>query len=121
MLVSLYSSLNKPIYVTSPLAAETAKLLSNAYLSMLITFWNESDELINTLGLNSSEVARLVCADGRMSNYGTSKFGHPYGGKCLPVCMDELIDAFRLQGLNPVLFESVRAYNLRIKSRNDDP
>lgn len=120
-LAALYEPLKKPIFITDATSAETAKLLANAYLSMLITFWNESDDLINKLGLSNSEVARLVCSDARMSNYGTAKFGHPYGGKCLPRCMDELIHTFRGEGLNPLLFEAVRAYNLRIKAVNDNP
>ena len=117
-LVSLYEPLNKPIYVASQTSAETVELLSNAYLSVLITFWNEADELINKLGLHSTEVARLVCSDSRMSDYGTSKFGHPFGGKCLPVCLDTLIEGFRGAGLNPLLFESVKAYNLKVKKRH---
>lgn len=114
-LVSLYAPMKRPIYVTSTTASETAKLLANSYLSVLITFWNESDELIKKLDLNSKEVARLVCADNRMSTYGTSKFGEPYGGKCLPVCVDELIAAFRHEGLNPLLFEAIKKYNERIQ------
>ncbi|MGD0072239.1 MAG: hypothetical protein ABSB71_11845 [Candidatus Bathyarchaeia archaeon] len=68
----------------------------------------------------TSEVARLVCADSRVSTYGTSKFGHPFGGKCLPICMDELITAFRSEGLNPLLFEAVKTYNLRIQNKHDN-
>src|SRR5208283_4816784 len=115
-LFSFYAPLKKPTYVTSLTASETAKLLSNSYLSVLITFWIEADELIRKLGLNINEVARLVCAYTRMSTYGTSKFGQPFEGKCLPICMDELINAFRREGLNPLLFEAVRTYNLRIKT-----
>jgi len=55
-----------------------------------------------------------------MSTYGASKFGHPFGGKCLPMCMDELITAFRGEGLNPLLFEAVKTYNLRIQNKHDD-
>jgi len=119
-LVTLYAPLKKPIYVTSLTESEAAKLLSNAYLSVLITFWNEADELSKKLGLTTSEVARLVCADSRMSTYGASKFGHPFGGRCLPMCMDELISAFRGEGLNPLLFEAVKTYNLRIQNKHDN-
>ena len=120
LLSSLYAPIQKPIYITSRSEAEAAKLLSNAYLSVLITFWNEADELTNKLKINSKEVARLVCSDVRMSSYGTSKFGHPYDGKCLPMCMDELIAAFRGAGLNPMLLEAARTYNSRIKKPHDN-
>ena len=64
---------------------------------------------------NIDEVAELVRADRRVSAYGTSKFGQPFGGKCLPSNLDQLISAFRSQGLNPLLFEAIKKYNLRLK------
>jgi UDPglucose 6-dehydrogenase len=114
-LVSLYAPMNKPIFVTNPTTSEAAKLLSNSYLAMLITFWNEANELAEKLGLNIHEVAKLVRADSRVSVYGTSKFGQPFGGKCLPSNLDQLIDAFHSEGLNPLLFEAIKKYNLRLQ------
>jgi len=114
-LVSLYAPLEKPIFITDPTTSEAAKLLSNSYLAMLITFWNEASELAEKRGLNIHEVAELVRADSRVSAYGTSKFGQPFGGKCLPSNLDQLIDAFRSAGLNPLLFEAVKKYNQRLQ------
>ena len=114
-LVSLYAPLEKPIFITDPTTSEAAKLLSNSYLAMLITFWNEANELAEKLGLNIREVAELVRADSRVSAYGTSKFGQPFGGKCLPANIDQLISAFRSKGLNPLLFEAIKKYNLRLQ------
>jgi UDPglucose 6-dehydrogenase len=114
-LVSLYAPLKKPIFITDPTTSEAAKILSNSYLAMLITFWNEANELAEKLELNIREVAELVCADSRMSGYGTSKFGEPFGGKCLPASVDQLIDAFHSEGLNPTLFEAIKKYNLRLE------
>jgi UDPglucose 6-dehydrogenase len=114
-LVSLYAPMNKPIFVTNPTTSEAAKLLSNSYLAMLITFWNEANELAEKLGLNIHEVAKLVRADSRMSAYGTSKFGQPFGGKCLPSNLDQLINTFHSERLNPLLFEAVKKYNLRLQ------
>jgi UDPglucose 6-dehydrogenase len=114
-LVSLYTPMNKPIFVTNPTTSEAAKLLSNSYLAMLITFWNEANELAEKLGADIDEVAELVRADHRVSAYGTSKFGQPFGGKCLPSNLEQLINAFRDQGLNPLLFEAIKKYNLRLQ------
>jgi len=114
-LVSLYAPMNKPIFVTNPTTSEAAKLLSNSYLAMLITFWNEANELAEKLGLNIHEVAKLVRTDSRMSAYGTSKFGQPFGGKCLPSNLDQLINTFHSERLNPLLFEAVKKYNLRLQ------
>jgi UDPglucose 6-dehydrogenase len=114
-LVSLYAPMNKPIFVTDPTTSEAAKLLSNSYLAMLITFWNEANELAEKLGLNIHEVAKLVRADRRVAAYGTSKFGQPFGGKCLPSNLDQLINTFHSEGLNPLLFEAIKKYNLRLQ------
>jgi hypothetical protein len=48
------------------------------------------------------------------------KSGQPFYVKCLSMCMDELITAFRSQGLNPLVFEAFKTYNLRIKNRYDN-
>jgi nucleotide sugar dehydrogenase len=113
-LVSLYEPMNKPIFVTDPTTSETVKLLSNSYLAMLITFWNEANELAEKLGLNIHEVAELVRADHRVAAYGTSKFGEPFEGKCLPANLNQVIAAFHNSGLNPLLFEAIKKYNQRL-------
>lgn len=114
-LSSLYEPMRKPIFVTDPTTSEAVKLLSNSYLAVLITFWNEANELAGKLGASIDKIAKLVCADRRMSAYGTCKFGQPFGGKCLPSNLDQLINAFHAQGLNPLLFEAVKKYNLRMQ------
>lgn len=114
-LVSLYEPLKKPIYITDSTTSEAVKILSNSYLAMLITFWNEATEFSQKIGLNIREVAELVRADSRISTYGTSQFGQPFGGRCLPANIDQLINGFQNAGLNPLLFEAVRKYNLRLQ------
>jgi UDPglucose 6-dehydrogenase len=113
-LVSLYSPMKKPVFITDPTSSEAAKLLSNSHLAMLITFWNEADQLAEKCGLDISELAKLVTADNRISLYGTSKFGEPFEGKCLPANLDQLITAFHDAGLNPLLFEAIKKYNQRL-------
>jgi len=117
MIASLYAPLNRPIFITNPTTSEAAKILSNSYLAMLITFWNEANELAKKLNLSVSEVSELVCADRRMSTHGTSKFGEPFGGKCLPESVDKVISAFHSERLNPLLFEAIKRYNVRLRQR----
>lgn len=62
----------------------------------------------------------MVRVDTRVSTFGRAKFGQPFEGECLPICMDKLINAFRREGLNPLLFEAVRTCNLRIKTLHDN-
>ena len=114
-LVSLYAPMNKQIFVTDTTTSEAVKLLSNSYLATLITFWNEANELAEKLGLNIDEVAKLVCADSRMSVHGTAKFGEPFDGKCLPKDLRNLIQAYRGNGSNPILFEAVEKLNEKLK------
>jgi len=111
LLADLYSPLGKSIFLTMPIVSELAKLISNVYLSTLITFWNEMAELTEKLNVDIKEVAELVCADHRMSHYGTVKFGEPFEGKCLPKDVDQLINIFRQNKLNPSLFEAVKKVN----------
>ncbi|MBT0159572.1 UDP-glucose/GDP-mannose dehydrogenase family protein [Candidatus Bathyarchaeota archaeon A05DMB-2] len=113
-LASLYSPMKKPVYITDPTTSEVAKLLSNSHLAMLITFWNEANELAQKLGLNIRELAEMVTADSRISSYGTDKFGEPFEGKCLPANLDQLITAFHGAGSNPLLFEAIKKYNQRL-------
>jgi UDPglucose 6-dehydrogenase len=117
-LVELYEPLKKPLYVTDSTTSEAAKLLSNAYLSMLITFWNEAWAFSQKAGLNVEKIAELLREDGRISPYGAVKFGQPFEGKCLPANLDMLIAGFQEAGLNPVLFEAVREFNLRLKAQS---
>jgi len=114
-LVALYAPMEKTIFITDPQTSEAAKLLSNSHLATLITFWNEANELAKKRGLDIQELAKLVCSDRRISAYGTSKFGEPFSGKCLPSNVDQLIEAFRQEGLNPLLFEAVKKFNQRLK------
>jgi UDPglucose 6-dehydrogenase len=114
-LVALYAPMNKPIFVTDTTTSEAVKLLSNSYLATLITFWNEANELAEKLGLNINEVAKLVCADSRMSVHGTSKFSEPFEGKCLPKDLRNLIRAYRGNDSNPILFEAVEKLNEKLK------
>ena len=97
---------------------KNAKLVSNAFLCAFITFRNKADCLIKRRELNISGVTRLVCADVRMAKCGTSRFGQPYRGKLILTCAHGLINAFCRAGLNPLMFEAVRTYNLRTEKRH---
>jgi len=115
LLKLFYLPLGTPIYVTDPSSSELVKLASNAYLSMLITFWNEIALLASKTNLNVKEIAEIVCSDRRMSRYGTEKFLEPFGGKCLPKDLKHLINTFHSVGLNPTLFEAMRSFNQKLK------
>jgi UDPglucose 6-dehydrogenase len=116
-LTELYHSMHKPIFRTTPSSSETIKLVSNAYLSTLITFWNEINELTTQLDIDINMVAKAVTADTRISQYGTMKFGEAFDGKCLPKDMNHLINGFYAEGLNPLLFEAINTFNNQLNVR----
>lgn len=113
ILQRFYEPLEKEIFVTDPTTSETVKLVSNSYLATLITFWNEINELATSLRLSTKDIANIVKHDSRISEYGTTFFGEPYDGKCLPKDMKQIIQVFRDKQLNPKLFEACEEINKR--------
>ncbi len=115
-LEEFYRPLKCPVVFTEPATSETLKLAINAYLATMITFWNEIDEFARRQGLSTAEIAGIATVDPRISKYGTEFFGAPFGGKCLPKDLDQLIRAFGDAGLNPMLLMAVRDFNDRLKN-----
>jgi len=68
------------------------KLMANAFLTTHITFWNEADKICKQFNVDTKDVSRGVTCDSRVGHYGTSFFGEPAEGKCLPKDLDHLID-----------------------------
>jgi nucleotide sugar dehydrogenase len=114
MLQKLYSQLNCPISVTTPTTSETLKLTLNSYLATLISFWNQINEIALKLNINVKDVAALACLNPRVSKYGTEFFGSPFGGKCLPKDLDQLINVGLKANLKPAFLEAVRDFNRTI-------
>ncbi len=111
LLRAFYAGLGAPIIVSEPTTTETVKLSLNSYLATLITFWNEVDKVARQLGISTSEVAGIVKLDPRVSSYGTAFFGAPFGGKCLPKDLDQLIEVSRQSGADARMLEAVRDFN----------
>jgi len=89
-LKKLFKKVTTYVYVSSPEDSEMTKLVSNAYLSAQISFWNEIKNICRANNINPNVVANLVSKDKRVSSYGHSKFGK-YGGHCLPKDIASLI------------------------------
>ncbi len=110
----LYAPLGCPIVVSEPTVTETVKLTLNSYLSTLISFWNEIDKIAKALGISTKELAEIVKLNPRVSAYGTEFFGSPFGGKCLPKDLDQLIQLSHQVGADAFLLEATRDFNKRI-------
>jgi UDPglucose 6-dehydrogenase len=111
ILTEFYRPLGSPIAVTEPTVSETVKLTINSYLATLIAFWNQINEVAGALGLSTKEVAGLAKLNPRVSAYGTEFFGEPFGGKCLPKDLEQVIQTGRQAGVNPKMLEAIQEYN----------
>jgi len=117
-LAELYKPLGAKIFRTDPTTSEMAKITLNNYLSALITFWNEIEKICAGFKLDTREVASLVKKDKRVSEYGTSFFGRPFSGKCLPKDLDQLLAMCHSKGLTVKLFETIKEINNELEIAN---
>lgn len=114
ILERLYQPFLVPIIRVKPEVSTMIKLTSNAYLTMLISFWNEIHGLCEKTGVNSYEVSKACTLDPRISIYGSSWHGKPFKGACLPKDLQHLISSMKSVGLEPRLLEAVKEVNENI-------
>ena len=92
--------------------SEMVKLALNGYLSTVIGYWNEVDRVCVALGINSHEVGRTCSRDPRVTPYGATRHGKPFGGKCLPKDLDQLVALAKSVGVSDTIFEKVKERNV---------
>jgi UDPglucose 6-dehydrogenase len=112
MLLNLYQSFSAPILRTDLRTAEMIKLVSNAFLTIKISFINEIGNICKKLGIDTYEVAKGMALDDRIG----SKFlnaGIGFGGSCLPKDLRALIAKAKMIGYEPRILEEVLNLNER--------
>lgn len=103
------------VYWVHPNESEMIKLVANAHLSTLISFWNEIRLICNGELLNPERIIEIVKKDKRISKYGTHKLG-AFKGFCLPKDLDQLILVARKRGSTTSwLLKAVKEVNEYIK------
>lgn len=115
-LEELYKPLMAPIVRVDPTTAEMVKLACNAYLAMLLSYFNEIHGVCNRIGVNSHLVGKVASMDPRISTYGATQHAKPYAGRCLPKDIKVLIRFSEAAGANPILLKAVEQINDRMIS-----
>jgi GDP-mannose 6-dehydrogenase len=108
----VFQHLDARFLVTHIRVAETLKMACNAFHALKITFANEIGRVSQSLGIDSHEVMRLVCADKRL-NISPSylKPGFAFGGSCLPKDLRALTTIARQNDLVLPMLSSLLASN----------
>ena len=108
----LYEPFRVPIHHTDPATSEITKLAVNGYLACQISYWNQVKLLAEKVGVSSHQVGMLaIHCDDRVSVYGTRMHGRPYGGRCLPKDLQQLIELCHESDASAFLLEAVRDIN----------
>lgn len=79
------------ILTTTPTESSLIKLMSNAYLSTQISFWNEIDKICKEYSVCTKTVVEGCKGDHRIGYYGTDPTKGKFGGFCLPKDLITLI------------------------------
>jgi len=108
----VFEHLDARFLVTSIRVAEALKMSCNAFHALKITFANEIGRVSQSLGIDSHEVMRLVCADTRL-NISTAylKPGFAFGGSCLPKDLRALTNIAKQNDLEIPMLASLLASN----------
>ncbi len=112
-LQKLYRPLSKDILVTDYESAEMIKYVSNCFLSLKISFFNEMAEVCEKIGANEKMVSLGVKKDKRIGEYGT-KAGRPFGGKCLPKDTKAFAAFLKTLNIEPDLLQATLDINDKV-------
>lgn len=110
-LEQLWKPLRCPVIRVNTVTSEIVKLTCNAHLAALISFWNEISEICLKLDINSHVVGKVSSLDPRISSYGATMHGKPFGGRCLPKDLRRLIEFSHKLGCKVPLLEATQKVN----------
>jgi UDPglucose 6-dehydrogenase len=106
----LHSSLDCPVIFTSTRAAEMIKYVSNAFLSMKISFINEIAAICDEVDVDVTEVAKGIGMDPRIGK-GFLRAGIGFGGSCLPKDLAGIIAVAEEHDYTPRILKAVSDVN----------
>jgi len=105
----LYSGWDAPIFITTPVEAEMAKYLSNAYLVTKVAFSQVAKAICDMAGANPLTVMDAVVADHRItpSHLDPTKGKIAKDSACLPKDLMALLRQLEQSGQAPLFLQSV--------------
>lgn len=108
----VFQHLDAKFMVTNIRVAEALKMSCNAFHALKITFANEIGRVSQSLGIDSHEVMRLVCADQRLNiSPAYLKPGFAFGGSCLPKDLRALTNIAKQNDLSLPMLSSLLESN----------
>ena len=103
--------------------AEMIKYTANTFLATKVTFFNEIFEICEEADIDYIEMVNGLLYDKRIgkSHYRVpGDHGRGWGGSCFPKDLSALIAFAKLNGVDPVLLESVWVKNLILREFKED-
>jgi len=112
VLKSLYALRGRPFHATSLETAELVKYVNNAFHALKIAFANEIGRLARSAKVDSLEVMRLLCEDGRLNiSPAYLRPGMSFGGSCLPKDLRAIVYEAKRRDVPAPLLESILESN----------
>ncbi|MBV1877788.1 MAG: nucleotide sugar dehydrogenase [Pseudomonadales bacterium] len=111
-LISLYSTIDAPRFITTLEVAEMVKYADNAFHAVKVTFANEIGGLCKAFDVDSRIVMEMFCADTKLNI--SSKYlrpGNAFGGSCLPKDLRAIMDLVEVGGSSAPMLTNVISSN----------
>jgi len=118
---ALYGFVDAPVVRIGLNAAEMIKYANNAFHALKVTFANEIGSLCKTLDIDSHDVMKVLCMDGKLNI--SPKYllpGFAFGGSCLPKDLRALNYIARHKDMELPLLASMLPSNQQLIERTAD-